>query len=190
MKYKKVLFLGSSVTYGSASNGISFVELLARKYKFDFIKEAVSGTTLVNDNDTSYVGRLKKIKDSNIDLFVCQLSTNDATLNKPLGNIDSSDEKTIIGAILTIIDYVKQKYNCPIYFYTNSYYKNDNYLKMVEALYNIKTIKDINIIDLYNDKLFNNISKKKRGKYMKDDIHPSLVGYRYWWLKKFDKIMR
>lgn len=51
------------------------------------IGKAVSGTTLVDEDKTSYVSRLKKIDEDSTDLFICQLSTNDASQNKPLGTI-------------------------------------------------------------------------------------------------------
>ena len=82
----KIFYLGSSVTYGHFSNGISFVELL----DYEYIKEAVSGTTLVDEKDNSYISRMKKVKVQPFDLFICQLSTNDATKKKELGTISTS----------------------------------------------------------------------------------------------------
>ncbi len=102
---KKIIFLGSSVTYGSAAGGISFADIICEKYGYEMIKEAVSGTTLVDENDESYVRRIRGIKADSADLFVCQLSTNDASLDSPLGNIaegktlDSFDLSTVAGAI-------------------------------------------------------------------------------------------
>lgn len=58
---KTVLFLGSSVTYGSVANGISFADIMAEECGINCIKEAVSGTTLADINDNSYVSRLKKL---------------------------------------------------------------------------------------------------------------------------------
>lgn len=55
---KKYIFLGSSVTYGSAAGGYSFVDMLAEKNQIDCIKEAVSGTTLVDNGPDSYVQRM------------------------------------------------------------------------------------------------------------------------------------
>ena len=87
---KKVLFLGSSVTYGSAAGGYSFVEAASDICGYSYIKEAVSGTTLVDIGEKSYVARLKNIdKNEKIDLFVCQLSTNDAARDFALDEIDS-----------------------------------------------------------------------------------------------------
>ena len=44
---KTVLFLGSSVTYGSASGGVSFADYIEKRDGCEMIKSAVSGTTLV-----------------------------------------------------------------------------------------------------------------------------------------------
>ena len=96
-----ILFLGSSVTYGAASGGISFVEFTAKECGFDYIKEAVSGTTLADIDDSSYVSRLKKLnKNLKIDLAVCQLSTNDSYKGIPL--------KRTREAIIFIIDYLNK----------------------------------------------------------------------------------
>ena len=43
---KKILFLGSSVTYGSAAKGTSFVDYLERRQEILPYKYALSGTTL------------------------------------------------------------------------------------------------------------------------------------------------
>ncbi len=45
---KKIIFLGSSVTYGSAAGGVSFPDPICKKNGYEMIKEAVSGTTLVD----------------------------------------------------------------------------------------------------------------------------------------------
>ena len=64
LKEKTVLFLGSSVTYGSAAGGVSFAELMEEACGIRCVKEAVSGTTLADINDISYVSRLKKVDTS------------------------------------------------------------------------------------------------------------------------------
>ena len=184
---KNIAYLGSSVTYGSASNGISFVEYISKRNKCTYIKEAVSGTTLVDESSSSYVSRLKTIdKNAHIDIFVVQLSTNDATQNKALGTPADSSPNTICGAINTIISYVKETYSCPVVFYTNAYYENDNYQKMVNVL---KDFEGITIIDMYSDSFFNNISDEERELYMVDKIHPSKAGYLKWWTPYMEQIL-
>ncbi len=182
-----VAYLGSSVTYGASSLGTSFVEYISKRNKTTYIKEAVSGTTLA-DYGNSYIKRIKNInKSAKIDLFICQLSTNDASKNKELGNINDVNVTTTCGAINYIIDYVKETWNCPLMFYTNSYYTNPNYQKMVDLLKEITSSKDLGLIDLYSDEEFNSITAKKRSLYMEDNIHPTKAGYLEWWTPRMEK---
>lgn len=187
---KNICYLGSSVTYGQSSNGVAFPEYIAKRNKTTYLKEAVSGSTLTLGNN-SYIERMEKIDTNNkFDLFVCQLSTNDASKNKELGDLNSSDKNTVCGAINYIIDYAKNTFKCPIVFYSNSYYQNNNYTKMVEALNNISNINDIYFLDLYSDSEFNNISKEERKLYMDDNIHPTKAGYLKWWTPKFEEMFK
>jgi lysophospholipase L1-like esterase len=189
----KIIFLGSSVTYGSAAGGVSFADILCEKNGYEKIKEAVSGTTLVDDDDQSYVSRLKRIEADSADLFICQLSTNDASQNKPLGvmaeskDINSFDVKTIAGAIEYIIAYVTEKWNCPIAFYTGTKYDSKAYAGMVSLLKEITSKWNIRIINLWDEPVFNSVSEKDYKKYMSDPIHPTLEGYREWWTPFIEK---
>ena len=180
---KKIIFLGSSVTYGSAAGGVSFADIICRKNGYDMIKEAVSGTTLVDEDDTSYVSRLKRIETDSADLFVCQLSTNDASQNKPLGavadgkDIESFDVKTIAGAIEYILAYVTERWNCPMAFYTGTRYGSEEYAAMVDLLKEIAAKWNAFVIDLWDEPSFNAVSPEDYSRYMADPIHPTLEGY-------------
>ena len=192
LKGKKFIFLGSSVTYGD--NGYSFVESL--KIKEDIVilkKEAVSGTTLVTLDDNSYIPRMERIdKNLNPDFFICQLSTNDASLKLPLGIISKDnnfDQKTVAGAIEYIIYYVEKTYNKKVIFYTGTKYNSKEYNNMVKFLYELKKKWNINIIDLWNDIDMNSIDKKLYDSYMKDPIHPNKNGYDEWWTPKFIEVL-
>lgn len=190
---KKIIFLGSSVTYGSAANGVSFADYIGERNQVSVVKEAVSGTTLVDNGPDSYVSRMKKLDDSDVDLLVCQLSTNDATQKKPLGNItdtmelDSFDTSTVAGAIEYIICYAKKTWNCPVTFYTNPKYESEEYAVMVKLLLEIQKKWDIFLIDFWNDDAFNAISEEKRNIYMADPIHPTKAGYLEWWTPYIEK---
>lgn len=180
LRGKTVLFLGSSVTYGSAANGISFADIMTDECGIKCIKEAVSGTTLADINDLSYVSRLKKVdKDIPVDLFVCQLSTNDTKekYNLTLSQIEE--------AIRFILDYVKENFGCPIVFYTGTYFENDKYEKMIELLYSLKKEYGFCVLDLYNDPEMRSVSKEDYDRYMCDPRHPLLEGYKEWWTPKF-----
>ncbi len=184
-----ICYLGSSVTYGASSLQTSFVEYIAKRNNTTFVKEAVSGTTLTQ-GDGSYVERLQKIdRSQRFDLFVCQLSTNDASKNRQIGNIDSDNLDTVCGAINYVIRYVEQAWNCPIVFYTNAYYQSDQYKAMTASLQKIAEKKNIGEIDLYNDAAFNDITDEQRKLYMEDSIHPTKAGYLRWWTPKMEEYL-
>lgn len=192
---KRIIFLGSSVTYGSASEGESFVDYLEKRDGIIPVKEAVSGTTLVDDgnDEDSYVQRLYKLdRDMKVDAFVCQLSTNDAKKKKPLGEVaegfDSENFKvnTVAGAIEYIISYAKGVWNCPVFFFTETKYDSERYGKMVELLNQIAQKWEINVINLWDDDILNGITPAERELYMADDIHPTRAGYKLWWLPRFE----
>lgn len=185
---KNICFLGSSVTLGTGALENSFVEVLAQRNGFEFYKEAVSGTTLVDTDDTSYISRLKALdSDMQFDLFVCQLSTNDASDGSPLGAIgdskelDDFDTQTVAGAIEYIIGYAQETWSCPVVFYTGSYYDKPEYGQMVELLLKIQEKWDIGVIDMWHDTDFNSITDEERSLYMVDGVHPTMAGYLRWW---------
>lgn len=193
---KTVIFLGSSVTKGYGSLGVSFTDFLEQSDGIVAIKEAVSGTTLVDIKDNSYVSRMKTI-DKNIkaDAFVCQLSTNDATKEMPIGkvsesfNIDDFDTQTIAGAVEYIITYATDTWSCPVVFYTQAKYDSEHYEKMVDLLFEIQEKWDITVIDFWNDENINNITDEQKKLFLVDHIHPTRAGYRDWWLPKFQECL-
>ncbi len=193
---KTVIFLGSSVTFGYGSFGVSFADYLEKTDGIIAVKEAVSGTTLVDIKSNSYVSRMKTIdKNLKVDAFVCQLSTNDATKEMPLGEISDSinlndfDTHTIAGAIEYIIAYAKATWDCPVVFYTQAKYDSEHYAKMVDLLLNIQQKWDITIIDFWNDEKINNITDEQKAIYLIDHIHPTKAGYKEWWLPEFQSAL-
>lgn len=175
---KTVLFLGSSVTYGSASGGVSFADMMAEELRLHCIKEAVSGTTLADLDESSYVSRLKKLDPlTPVDLLICQLSTNDASQNIPLAETE--------GAIRAILEYTKSTFGCPVVFYTGTYYESKAYAAMIGLLYALQNEYRFSILDLYHDPQMRSVSPEDYRRYMSDPIHPNLTGYRQWWTPKF-----
>jgi lysophospholipase L1-like esterase len=191
LKGKTVIFLGSSVTYGAASLGESFADDLSARLQCNVVKEAVSGTTLSTTRPNSYVTRLDNIKTRQADLFICQLSTNDASQKKPLGEVTDSermedfDTDTVAGAMEYIIAYAKDKWDCPVVFYTNPKYDSDEYAAMVELLYEIRDKWGIGVIDLWTE--LPEITEEERALYMADAIHPTRAGYLEWWTPVMEK---
>lgn len=195
-------WLGSSVTYGALTDGISMSDFFAKKWDCVSIKEAVSGTTLNASNTGSYVSRFDRYLESpdraeHLDGFICQLSTNDTRNKGAFGLVmpdfvtgaEAFDVNTTFGAMEYICAKVRETWNCPIYFYTNTPFNDAAYEDMVQALELMASKWDITIIDMYRDTAFNDISAEERSLYMGDNIHPTMAGYRDWWLVKFESAL-
>ncbi len=190
-KNKTVVFLGSSVTYGS--EGWSMCDFIRETQAYDVVKWAVSGTTLADINEKSYVSRFNKEIDAQevCDCFICQLSTNDASQKLPLGKISESsnkkdfDTKTTIGAIEYIVATVREKWDCPIMFYTGTFMESELYQEMVDSLFEISKKWNFGIIDLWNDSEMRAVDAEDYKAYMLDNIHPTKLGYEKWWGPKF-----
>lgn len=194
---KTIIFLGSSVTDGMNAHGESFVDFLAKRDGVIPVKEAVSGTTLVTTKKNSYIERMLTIDPSlHTDAFVCQLSTNDATINAPLGTVSTGteladfDTTTVAGAIEYIVCYAKQTWNCPVIFYTGTKYDSAIYGDMVNLLLQIQQKWDIGVLDLWNDADMNAVSAADYALYMANGIHPTRAGYQLWWTPKFETYLQ
>ncbi len=189
---KTIVFLGSSVTFGGGNR--SFVEALAEKDGVIAVKEAVSGTTLADVEERSYVHRMETRLDRTLrpDWFVCQLSTNDAGRSLEPGAISDSfdrsafDTKTTFGAIEYIISYARETFGCGVSFYTGTKYNSPRYETLVEGLVKIAAKWQIGLIDLWHDDAMNAVSKEDYARFMRDPVHPTWEGYAEWWLPKFE----
>ena len=186
---RTICILGSSVAYGSASQQNAVGEYLAARFGANLVKETVSGTMLIDNGKSSYIQRMLNNldPDAQYDLFICQLSTNDATWKKPLGEISdgtdmaSFDTSTITGAMEYIICYANETWNCPVVFFTGSHYESAEYEAMVTTLLQLEEKYGICVLDLWTDEDFNSISEENRSVYMNDNIHPTKAGYLLWW---------
>lgn len=177
---KTILFLGSSVTEGSAAGGISFADLLAERDGVILYKEAVGGTTMAGAGSDSYVARMKQGRlpaDIHANAMVCQLSTNDASQNLSISDIED--------AIREIVSYTRRTWGCPIFFYTGTRFDSLNYRRMIDLLYHLAEELGFEILDLWNDPEMLAVSPDDYARYMEDPIHPRLVGYSEWWYPKF-----
>lgn len=222
LKGKTFYWLGSSVTLGMRSNNQAVPDFLAARNGCVSVKEAVSGTTLFDNEkkgQPSYVSRLKSSavfdKDEKIDAFICQISTNDAksefsSLWGAVSDIyytDPSqiDVSTTAGAMEFVVTYVEEVWDCPIYFYSGSYFTDsgvrgskdpseENYQKIISLAddvaekWNKVEGYDIKIIDLFNDEEFNSISDEDYKIYMHDPVHPYKAGYLLWWTPAFEEV--
>ena len=186
-----IIWLGSSVTYGAQAGGhYSMADAIQDNHPGTVCeKYAISATTLVNEKEDSYVSRMKLIcKDETPDLFVVQLSTNDATTGKPMGEVTDStdpadfDDTTIAGAIETIISYVQETFGCPVVFYTGTYAEKENYDQMVDLLLQIQEKWGIGVVDMFhNEEMTAVYGTDLYNEYMHDEVHPFRKGYVEWW---------
>lgn len=194
---KTIMFLGSSATVGMCSKGVSFVQYMEKRDSINVIEEAVSGTTLTTSSRNNYIYRMKKNLNKNVhvDCFVCQLSTNDVTFKKPLGKISSSknindfDTTTVTGAIEYVIAYAKQTWNCPVVFYTDTYYGSNKYEEMTDVLLQLQKKWNIGVIDLLNNEDMKKVDKNHYEIYMANSIHPTKAGYLEWWTPVMERYL-
>ena len=194
-----VFWLGSSVTYGSASEGESVADYVAKRNGGTAVKEAVSGTTLRKQEGrtNSYVERLEKgalQTGGSPDLFVCQLSTNDVGNSTGKFGLPTDgdvfdrsefDLFTTCGAIEYIVSYVRETWNCPIAFWSNPKYSS-TYGILVDRMRVIAEKWDIGFWNMYDDEPLPEDGSEDYKLYMTDRIHPSRAGYREWWTPYFE----
>lgn len=135
---KTIGYLGSSITYGFQSGGVSFVDYIQKISGSTSIKQAITGGPLAKKEgareEVSYITQLLEgaiTPDTKLDALVVQLSTNDASLGIEFGSLSDSydlddfDYSTIYGAMEYIIAYAKQVWDCPVIFYTNPYLSDE-----------------------------------------------------------------
>lgn len=194
---RRLVFVGSSLTEGFCSGGVSFPDYIARSTGCSVVKDAISGTTISKCGDGSdFVTRSVRLIDKmdRPDAFFCQLSANDANRGRPIGTIkpekvpiEELDTRTVAGAIEYIICYSDQKWGCPIAFYTGMHFSNDRYEKMVNLLYQAQEKYGIQVIDLYHGLNKYSIKAKTYRLYMRDRLHPTKAGYLKWVTPFFEK---
>ena len=103
LKGRTFLFLGSSITAGLHSIGVSFVDYMDQRTGSNSKKEAVSGTTMATRPGfyNSYIERLTKwcgkYPTYDPDVFVCQLSLNDSFKGVSLGSSSGVDFSKLTG---------------------------------------------------------------------------------------------
>ena len=187
LKGKKIYCLGSSVTYGYATQGVSFVEMLGKETEATYVKDAVNGTTLAACYPDSYLIRGKNGLKDGYDVCFCQLSTNDAVRHVPLGDVFSHDEATTAGAITSLILFCKRLRIQPMFFSSPKLGESD-YSKTVELMHELAAYHQVPFLDLYSDKHIKAIIKM--GDYMADDVHPTLLGYEKLFVPEMVKFLK
>lgn len=191
---KTIAIVGSSLTYGYGAGGLSFVDYMARRNNCLFYKLAVSGTTLATTSPNSYVDRLLQFEGpQHLDLMAIQLSTNDATQKKLLGQVSSShalkdfDTTTTLGALEYMIAYSQDRWQCPVVLFTSHHFDNADYAALVDALPILKKKWQLYTLDHYNLDPFNKTLSDNNKLYMADRLHPTRAGYLRVWTPQMEE---
>lgn len=202
---KTVYFLGSSITYGLSSQGESFADYVCKQCGAVCHKRTYSGTTMALCKDKpklSYVERLTSDPfEGTPDIFLCQLSLNDAnhgirlgTLHNELPSLESMNLgqiDTVAEAIEYITAFVQAKWpDCQIAFFTVKNNGSAQYNEMVKMLNTAKAKWGqnqygknlIEVLDIWNNKSFMNVKGETLQLYMRDKNHPTRAGYKICWL--------
>lgn len=184
---KTIFYLGSSITRGNGGNtdGESYVEQIANITGNKYQKEAVSGTTLANFGDTSYVARYADLDfNEQPDALIVQLSTNDFSQGVRVGSVSSATSSedisplTLTGAIEYIIALTREiSPDTKVMFYTCPLGENQGvrseYAEYISGtLQEIAEKWDIGIIDIFNADYID-VSCYMQG----DALHPQSEGY-------------
>ncbi|ANZ61887.1 SGNH/GDSL hydrolase family protein [Secundilactobacillus paracollinoides] len=193
---KRVGYLGSSITYGAAAHGVSFVDYLRAQDGVITTKSAISGTTLAGNSPKTYVSRL--ITDFPLttayDAFVIQLSTNDSRQNLGLGILTPDDQRTgfnrstTLGAIEFICSYIQDHFDAPIIFYTCLRKTDADYSALVTQLYHLQAKWHFTILDLWADPVVKTLTAASP-LAMADDAHPTQLGYQTIWTPLFEQVL-
>ena len=107
--------------------------------------------------------------------------------------------------------YAKEKWNCPVMFYINAYLSDeacedfaagdeatlkilheqyqDNYVAMIEALYEVAEKWNLGVTDLWNSDDVKNTTLRLRKFFMDDPIHPHKAGYYFWYTQPIMKTL-
>ena len=136
---KRLAALGDSLIKGNhLPRGSSWVELLGRQENMIVYNHGINGNTvaMVQGNSTPMCRRYREMEDG-MDYVVVLGGANDKRLNVPLGDTDSRDEKTFIGALRILAEGLREKYpHARILFMTNyRRYSGSNRLGLSEVDY-------------------------------------------------------
>lgn len=178
LKGKTINFMGDSITYGYIPNDGGQMEKPYPQQVGEILEctannYGISGSTL-STTSNGMVSRVAKM-DINADLNVLFGGTNDVAHNVTLGDISSTSNTTIYGALNNIADVFVTNFSCPAIFCTPL--KRDesvDLIKLRQAIIDVANKYNFGIIDLYNDApLFNPNITSIDTTYCGDKLHPN-----------------
>lgn len=109
---KTLLILGDSYCagYGLERREDAWPYQMAEQWNMDYIDHAISGSTLASGPQSSapMVERVKELTKQPVDIIIVQGASNDWSHNIPVGEKDSKDPETAMGALNVILDTLEQ----------------------------------------------------------------------------------
>lgn len=108
LQEKTLLILGDSYCagYGLARREDAWPYEMASRWNMKYVDHAISGSTFAAGPQSSapMVERVREIAADPVDIIVVQGSSNDWSHNIPVGELDSRDPETAMGALNVILD--------------------------------------------------------------------------------------
>ena len=197
---KIAVCFGDSITYGDNGLGnglegkkISWVTYLPILCGFtEAINLGYKGSTVAHYNGEQspcFVDRLTTIVKG--DLYIVMGGVNDHMKNIPLGNIGNDNNSTFIGALETVVKYIKSNYpesellvcSSPKYIYhkKNSFWKNSQGLNQKDYADATKLVADrysCDFLDLFNNSGISPFVDAQKTLYMGEGLHYLDKGYK------------
>lgn len=201
LKNHYILCLGSSVVEGNFARRNSFANYMEAIDGAKIVKESVSGTTIADLDDSSYLVRLKNNHPASepVELVIVQLSTNDATQDTVMGELSDSydladfDTRTSMGAFEAIMAYCKETWDCLVVIFTVPSTHNERISESYGALVDLTSEMtekwDAQVLDFWYGEKFNSITDEQWSFWMANASHPKRTGYLEWWKPAFREFL-
>ena len=197
-EYRQIDIVGDSITYGMGASTPSkdYVSVLEKEIRIPIKNDGVSSATIQNgsNNDQiSFINHVKKIDFSKSDIVIVFGGTNDFAQSLPVGKSTDATDKSLIGALKTVINQIKKSNPNALVLIIPPMWRariNDS-SKFVDIntvpnsagvlfkeYFNavVKIAKDYKIpyLDLFNN---SEINQKNYKDYLADGLHPNDKGH-------------
>lgn len=108
----KLLILGDSYCagFGLASETENWTNIVAERCGLELSNYSISGSTLTKGGNDPMVERCMSLPEGEYDIIIVQGGSNDWSIGAELGEKDSRDEYTLMGALNVILDHMEEMY--------------------------------------------------------------------------------
>lgn len=196
MKGDPYVFLGSDFTYGSKSDGQSFVDYLKAVDGIKCKKYGAEGYKLNGKDENTLVYCFKKAveKNTNPKVVFCEVPVCNAKGKQSNGELTSSyyigdyDTTTLYGAMEYICASADLNWGCKVVFITCPSNNKKKYAEVVKAANDVAEKWNSKVINFYDGEEIS-LDKKEKRLYMVDDSSPTKAGYNKVYAPKVEEFM-